>query len=34
MRENFLVFGSPRIAEDEIEEVVACLRAVDRKSVV
>ena len=26
MRENFLVFGSPRIAEDEIEEVVACLR--------
>lgn len=27
MRENFLVFGSPRIAEDEIEEVVACLRS-------
>lgn len=27
MRENFLVFGSPRITEDEIEEVVACLRS-------
>lgn len=27
MRENFLVFGSPRIAGDEIEEVVACLRS-------
>lgn len=27
MRENFLVFGSPRIDEDEIEEVVACLRS-------
>lgn len=27
MRENFLVFGSPRIEEDEIEEVVSCLRS-------
>jgi dTDP-4-amino-4,6-dideoxygalactose transaminase len=27
MRENFLVFGSPRIDEDEIEEVVSCLRS-------
>ena len=27
MREKFLVFGSPRIAEDEIEEVVSCLRS-------
>lgn len=27
MRENFLVFGSPLIAEDEIEEVVATLRS-------
>jgi len=27
MRENFLVFGSPRIEEDEIDEVVACLRS-------
>ena len=27
MRENFLVFGSPRIEEDEIEEVVACMRS-------
>jgi len=27
MREKFLVFGSPRICEDEIEEVVSCLRS-------
>lgn len=27
MREHFLVFGSPRIDEDEIEEVVSCLRS-------
>ncbi len=27
MREKFLVFGSPRITEDEIEEVVSCLRS-------
>jgi dTDP-4-amino-4,6-dideoxygalactose transaminase len=27
MRENFLVFGSPRIEEEEIEEVVSCLRS-------
>ena len=27
MRDNFLVFGSPRIEEDEIEEVVSCLRS-------
>lgn len=27
MRKEFLVFGSPRISEDEIEEVVACLRS-------
>lgn len=27
MRTNFLVFGSPRIEEDEIEEVVSCLRS-------
>ncbi len=27
MRSEFLVFGSPRIAEDEIDEVVACLRS-------
>lgn len=27
MRDKFLVFGSPRIEEDEIEEVVACLRS-------
>ncbi|MEI6127475.1 MAG: DegT/DnrJ/EryC1/StrS family aminotransferase, partial [Pseudomonadota bacterium] len=27
MRDNFLVFGSPRIEEDEIQEVVACLRS-------
>ena len=27
MREKFLVFGSPRIEEDEIEEVVSCLRS-------
>lgn len=27
MREDFLVFGSPRISEDEIAEVVACLRS-------
>ncbi|PKN40658.1 MAG: UDP-4-amino-4,6-dideoxy-N-acetyl-beta-L-altrosamine transaminase [Deltaproteobacteria bacterium HGW-Deltaproteobacteria-18] len=27
MREKFLVFGSPRISEDEIEEVVSCLRS-------
>ncbi|NLY42074.1 MAG: DegT/DnrJ/EryC1/StrS family aminotransferase [Desulfovibrionales bacterium] len=27
MRSEFLIFGSPRIAEDEIEEVVSCLRS-------
>ncbi|NLV97562.1 MAG: DegT/DnrJ/EryC1/StrS family aminotransferase [Desulfovibrionales bacterium] len=27
MREEFLVFGSPRIEEDEIDEVVSCLRS-------
>lgn len=27
MREKFLVFGSPRIEEDEIDEVVSCLRS-------
>ena len=27
MRENFLVFGAPRISEDEIAEVVAALRS-------
>jgi len=27
MRETFLVFGSPKIEEDEIQEVVACLRS-------
>jgi dTDP-4-amino-4,6-dideoxygalactose transaminase len=27
MRDTFLVFGSPRITEDEIEEVVSCLRS-------
>ena len=26
-RRDFLVFGSPRIEEDEIAEVVACLRS-------
>jgi len=27
MRDNFLVFGSPQIGEDEIREVVECLRS-------
>ncbi|GAB1408998.1 DegT/DnrJ/EryC1/StrS family aminotransferase [Desulfovibrionales bacterium] len=27
MRSEFLIFGSPRISEDEIEEVVSCLRS-------
>ena len=27
MRQDFLVFGSPRISEDEIDEVVSCLRS-------
>lgn len=27
VRENFLIFGSPRIEEDEIEEVAECLRS-------
>jgi dTDP-4-amino-4,6-dideoxygalactose transaminase len=27
MRENFLVFGQPKIGEDEIEEVVNCMRS-------
>lgn len=27
MRDNFLVFGSPRIEEEEIQEVVDCLRS-------
>lgn len=27
MRDSFLVFGSPKIEEDEIQEVVACLRS-------
>ncbi len=27
MRDTFLVFGSPRIEQDEIEEVVACLQS-------
>ncbi|MCX8043578.1 MAG: DegT/DnrJ/EryC1/StrS family aminotransferase [Desulfobacterota bacterium] len=27
MRKTFLVFGSPKIEEDEIQEVVACLRS-------
>ena len=27
MRKDFLVFGSPRISEDEIAEVTACLRS-------
>ena len=27
MRETFLIFGSPDIQEDEIEEVVACMRS-------
>jgi dTDP-4-amino-4,6-dideoxygalactose transaminase len=27
MRENFLIFGSPTIGEEEIAEVVACLRS-------
>ena len=27
MRKDFLVFGSPYIGEEEIQEVVACLRS-------
>jgi dTDP-4-amino-4,6-dideoxygalactose transaminase len=32
-KENFLVFGSPRIEDDEIQEVVKCLAAMTRRNI-